>query len=315
MRIEIRHLRTLCAIADTGSLGKAARALGISQPAMSAQLRRLEQMLGGELFERSSAGVELNELGLDVVDQAREILARVDALSRRPSGPSGLDCVKLRLGATITPVLSGLVTRMAQAHPEITVTVKSEYAIGTLLELLEEDRLDAALVLDYPGRELRDSATIASRAFTTEPAFVALPADHPLAQRVEVPLAELAEDAWFVTPDDGAGWPEVFYDACAQAGFRPIRTHEFLDQKNLYNLIAAGVGVSACQPTTKPFYGMVIRPIEGSPIRNRQLLAWRRDGPAAALAPALHRFATETYRELIAQTPHYHAWAQRHQAR
>src|SRR5581483_7730161 len=283
-----------------GSLGKAARALGISQPAMSAQLRRLEQMLGGTLFDRGSGGVELTEFGLEVVDQARDILDRVDALARPRSGPTGVDSVTLRLGATITPVLSGVVTRMAQAHPEVTITVKSEYAIGALLELLEEDRLDAALVLDYPGREMRDTATIASRAFTFEPAFVALPADHPLAQRVEVPLAELAGEAWFVTPDDGAGWPDVFYEACAQAGFRPIRTHEFLDQKNLYHLIAAGMGVSACQPTTKPFYGMVVRPIEGSPIRNRQLLAWRRDSPAAPLAAALHRFATEAYRDLIA---------------
>jgi len=311
MRIELRHLRTLCAIADAGSLGKAALALGFSQPAMSTQLRRLERMLGGELFTRSSAGVEPTELGLVVLDQARDIVSRVDALTRKPSNQSTMDGRALRLGATITPVLPGLVARITTAHPDLTVTVKSEYAIVSLLEMLEAGRIDAALVLDYPGRELQDSDTVATRPFTVEPAFVALPADHPLAQRVEVPLAELSGEAWFVTPDDGAGWPGVFYDACARAGFRPIRTHEFLDERNMQNMIVAGVGVSACQPTMKPIYGMVVRPLQGSPIRYRQLLAWRRDGPADPLATTLHRFAAETYRELVAKTPHYHAWALR----
>lgn len=311
MRLELRHLRTLCAIADAGSLGKAAAALGYSQPAMSTQLRRLEETLGGALFVRSSNGVEPTELGLGVLDQARDILARVDVLVRRPAKPSPAQGRQLRLGATITPVLPGLVARIRKAHPELKVIVRSEYAIGALLELLEAGRIDAALVLDYPGREMRDSATVASRAFTFEPAFIALPAEHPLAQRVEVPLAELAGEAWFVTPDDGAGWPGVFYDACGRAGFRPIQTHEFLDEKNLQNLIVAGMGVTVCQPTMKPIYGMVVRPLRGSPIRLRQLVAWRRDGPAEPLAPALHRFAAETYRELVTQTPHYHAWAQR----
>lgn len=311
MRLELRHLRILCAIADAGSLGKAALALGLSQPAMSTQLRRLEHEFGGELFMRSRSGVAPTAFGAEVLDQALDILSRVDALGRRGHEASRPEGTTLRLGATITPVLSGLVARMQEAHPEVPLTVRSEYAIGTLLEMLEAGHIDAALVLDYPGRELRDSATIATRAFASEPAFVALPADHPLSLRVEVRLSELPDEAWFVTPDDGMGWPEVFYDACGRAGFRPVRTYEFLDEKNLQNLIVAGVGVSLCQPTMKPIRGMVIKPLHGSPIRYRQVLAWRRGGPAGSFAASLHRFAAEAHRELVTQTPHYHAWSRR----
>ncbi|MBB5873747.1 DNA-binding transcriptional LysR family regulator [Allocatelliglobosispora scoriae] len=312
MRLELRHLRTLCAIADAGSLGAAAVALGFSQPAMSTQLRRLEELLGGQLFVRSAAGVGLTPFGSDVIDQARDILSRVDALTRGPMPTPAPDGpVTLRLGATITPVVADLVARLAAEHPEVSVTVKSEYSIGALVELLEADLIDVALVLDYPGRELRHSAAIAHRAFALEPAFVALPSGHRMAQRTEVPLAELAGEAWFVTPDDGAGWPDVFYEACRQAGFAPVRTHEFLDEKNMQRMIVAGVGISACQPTMKPIYGMVVKPIAGSPIRYRQLLAWRRESPAAQLAPALHQLATEVYRELVTQTSHYHAWTLR----
>lgn len=311
MKLELRHLRALCAIADAGSLGRAAVALGYSQPAMSTQLRRLEALLGGEIFVRGRSGVALTPFGLEIVDQAREILVRVDALGRAPAAPAPPGVITLRLGATITPVLAGLVSRIRREHPEMAVTVKTEYSIGTLIELLEAGTIDAALVLDYPGRELRHSAALAHRAFATEPAFVALPAHHRLARRAEVPLGELAAEEWFVTPDDGAGWPGVFYEACARAGFHPAQTHEVLDEKNMLQLIAAGVAVSACQPTMRPIHGMVVKPLAGTPIRYRQLLAWRRDSPAGPRAAALHLLATETYRELVTQTSHYHAWALR----
>ncbi len=279
---------------------------------MSAQLQRLEQMLGRVLFTRGDDGVAPTEAGLSVVDQARDILARVEVLSRQSAEPSGVDTLMLRLGATMTPVLPGVLAKLSHAHPEVIVTVKSEYAIGALLTMLETDCLDAALVLDYPGQELPDTPTVACRAFSYEPAFVALPSSHPLADRVEVPLRDLAGEAWFVTPDDGAGWPGVFSEACTQAGFSPLRTHEFLDHRNLPTLIASGVGITVCQPTTKTAYGMVVRPLAGSPIRYRQLLAWRRDSPAARLASAMHQFASDTHRALIAETPHYDAWMRRH---
>jgi DNA-binding transcriptional LysR family regulator len=144
-----------------------------------------------------------------------------------------------------------------------------------------------------------------------EPAFVALPASHRLAQRMEIPLAELAEEDWFVTPDDGAGWPGVFYEACEQAGFRPRQTHEFLDEKNMQQMIVAGVGISVCQPTLRPIYGLVVRPLAGSPIRYRQLVAWRRSGPGSVLAADLHQIAGEVHRELVTQVAHYHAWSLR----
>jgi DNA-binding transcriptional LysR family regulator len=311
MRLEVRHLRTLCAIADAGSLGKAAAALGYSQPAISKQLGRMEVLLGGELFIRGNSGVGLTPFGLEVLDQARDILSRMEALGRRPSDGSTVAGTMLRLGATETPVLPGLVARIRSIHPEVTVTVRSEYAIDVLLRLLAERVIDVALVLDYPGRELLDTETVAARAFSAEPVFVLLPVNHALAQRLEVPLADLSGEAWFVTPDDSAGWPEVFYDACGRAGFHPVRTHEFLGEKSTQKLIAAGIGVSACQPTMKPIYGTVVKPLQGSPLSYRQLLAWRRDSPAAGIAAALHRLAVETCRELITQAPHYSAWCQR----
>jgi DNA-binding transcriptional LysR family regulator len=218
----------------------------------------------------------------------------------------------LRLAATNSPVLSGLVVRMRNAHPELGVTVSSVYSSSDIVELLENDELDAAIAVDYPGLELQHSSAVAHRGIVTEPSFVALPANHRLKHRLEVPLAELADDAWFLTPDDGAGWPGVFYSACRAAGFAPAAVHEFLgDQLQLQNMIADGMGVSMVQATLRPVAGVLIKPLTGTPLWCRYLMAWRRHGIADEVADALHRSATASYRELIALAPHFQSWATR----
>ncbi|MEV0648856.1 LysR family transcriptional regulator [Phytomonospora sp. NPDC050363] len=310
MELELRHLRVLCAIADTGGLGRAAAAMGLSQPAMSTQLRRIERVFGEALFVRDSGGVRLTPYGLDVVERARDVLDRADALIRRPTGPPE-GVTTLRLGSTTTPILPGLVARLRNALPAVSVTVSSVYGTDTLVEALEGGELDVALAMDYPGLDLRHSAAVAHRVVATEPAFVAMPADHPLAHRVEVSLAELAGDTWFVTPDDGAGWPGVFYAACREAGFTPPATHEFLGTDQTLAMIAARLGVTACQPTVRAVAGLNVKPLTGSPLWCRHILAWRVDGPGAALAAALHHHAVSVYRELIPRAPHFRAWLHR----
>ncbi|MFJ3981945.1 LysR family transcriptional regulator [Streptomyces fungicidicus] len=311
MELELRHLRALCAIADSGSVGRAAAALGFTQPALSTQLRRIERLLGEGLFVRSSAGVELTAYGAEVVSQAREILTRADALGRRRSGGPPATAGALRLGVTNTPVTPALLDALRAACPHLAVSVSSVYATGELLELLEAGRLDAALGVDYPGLPVRHSSALAHRAINTVPIFVAIHAGHPLAHRVEVPLEELAEDTWFVASDDGVGWPGAFYEACRAAGFTPAVTHEFHVLDQLQSMIAKGLGVTAVQPTVCPVDGVLVKPLAGDPLWQRHLLVWHRelvDGPAVE---ALHHHAVRTHRNLLARAPHLQKWLSR----
>src|SRR5438270_799507 len=108
-RLELRHLRTLCAIADTGSLRRAAVRQGYSQPAMTTQLQRIEHFFEEPLFDRSSTGVVPTPFGTEVVAQAREVLARVDAMGPRDVRRACAPGRTLRLAATNTPMLPGLV--------------------------------------------------------------------------------------------------------------------------------------------------------------------------------------------------------------
>ncbi|MEU5539486.1 LysR family transcriptional regulator [Streptomyces sp. NPDC020362] len=310
MELELRHLRVLCAIADAGSVGRAATHLGYSQPAVSTQLRRIERHLGEPLFERSATGVRPTRYGAEVVAQARDVLARADAIGHRSAAAP--DRRTLRVAATNSPMLSGTVSRVRTRLPELPLSVTSVYASSRIVELLEEGAVDAAIAADYPGMELRHSASVRHRGIVTEPTFVALPARHRLRQCAQVQLADLAEDAWFVTPDDGAGWPGVFYDACEAAGFTPVTVHEFLgDQTQLQSMIADGLGVSLVQPTLRPIPHVVVKPLAGSPLWCRYVLAWRPGAVTDDVVETLLQSATDAYRDLVAQAPHLRTWAAR----
>ncbi|MEW1657586.1 MULTISPECIES: LysR family transcriptional regulator [unclassified Streptomyces] len=311
MELELRHLRVLCAIADAGSVGRAASDLGYSQPAMSTQLQRIEQHFGQPLFKRNASGVELTRYGTEVLAQARDVLTRAAAIGR-PAEDGARTRRSLRLAATNSPVLAGMLIRLRSRLPDFALTVSSVYPSSEIVELLEHGAVDAAIAADYPGRELRHSAAVAHRGVVTEPSFVALPAGHRLRHCPEVALADLADDAWFLTPDDGAGWPGVFYEACRAAGFTPAAVHEFLgDQGQLQNMIAEGIGVAVVQATLRPIPDVLVKPLVGTPLWCRYVLAWRRKSPADEVADTLFASAAEAYRTLIAQSPHFRTWASR----
>ena len=311
-RLELRHLRTLCAIADTGSLRRAAVRQGYSQPAMTTQLQRIEHFFGEPLFDRSSTGVAPTPFGAEVVAQAREVLARVDAMGPRDVRPAAAPGRTLRLAATNTPMLSGLVVRFRGAAPDHALTVTSVYSSAEIVSLLEDGAVDVAIGVDYPGQELRHSSAVAHRGIVTEPTFVAVPSGHRLAGRPEISLADLSDDAWFVTPDDGAGWPGVFFTACQVAGFHPETVHEFFgDRSQLHAMIAEGLGVAAVQATFAPTSGVAVKPLMGTPLWCRYLLAWKVGAVDDDIVDSIYRSAAASYRDLIVYAPHLQDWAAR----
>jgi DNA-binding transcriptional LysR family regulator len=311
MDLELRHLRILSAIAEAGSVARASVILGYSQQALSSQLRRIEQYFGRDIFERSATGVQPTRYGREILARAREIVARMDAI-KAPPEQDGVAEQVLRLAATNSPVLAGMTARISDQLSGLALTVSSVYASSETVVQLEHGDLDVAIAADYPGAELRHSEAIAHRGIFTEPTFVALPADHRLRRSLEVRLADLADEAWFLTPDDGAGWPGVFYGACEAAGFTPLKVHEFLgDRGQLQGMVAAGLGLSPVQATFEPVAGVIVKALAGTPLWCRYVLAWRRDTVSDSLAETLFEAAYAAHRDLLARSPHFQAWALR----
>lgn len=309
MRLELHHLRVLGALAEHGSITRAATALGVSQPALSSQLRRIEQCLGGPVFTRGVRGVAATAYGEFVLTRVRGALANVeDLLTGEPAArPTP---TRLCLGVIEGPLTVGLLAGLEELLPGCVVTVHSEYSTLLLLELVAGGRIDVALLADYPGYEIHKHREVVIRPIVTEPGFVALAGAHPLAQAEEVDLQALSTEAWIVPPSDGTGWPEHMLDACRAAGYTPALAHSVVDNRLQRHLIESGRAVAIVQATTASTAAMAVRPLSGDPLWMRYQLAWHRRGPLRDLGDQLIALARQVY-DQAATGAEYAAWRRR----
>src|SRR5690349_2949111 len=148
MDLELRHLRVVCAIADAGSVTKAASALGLAQPALTAQLQRIERALGGRLFERDRRGARPTALGELVLARARVLIPAVQGLQDDAAHlvRTGAGMRRYRIGATNGPITGGLIHRLSTAHPDKRVSTHATWSADEIADAVRTDRLDFALV-------------------------------------------------------------------------------------------------------------------------------------------------------------------------
>ncbi|GAA3940496.1 LysR family transcriptional regulator [Streptomyces gulbargensis] len=303
MELEVRHLRALCAIADAGSLHKAARQLGISQPSLTTQLRRIESSLGAPLFSRDRTGCLPTPLGRSVLNRARPLIADLAALvtetraaASRAEGPA------LRVGSTASRALPGWLRRLRRRFPGTEVGLRVDVSAGALLRTVAEGRLDVAFVHEVEGFPLRVPPGLRERVLVArEPQFVSLARDHPAAARPVVDLAELAADHWMVDPSVDGEW-DGLRRVLGAAGIDPPVLHG--DYLTAASLVVLGEAVAPCQPTSGPRDDMAIRPLRGDPLAVRLLLYGR---PGIAL-DALYADLADAYREAARQAAPYRAW-------
>ncbi|MGW0825097.1 LysR substrate-binding domain-containing protein [Streptomyces sp. NPDC002845] len=299
MELEVRHLRALCAIADTGSLHRAARRLGVAQPSLSTQLRRIEQELGGPLFLRERTGCRPTPLGRVVLGRARPLVDEMTALvaEARAAAAAG---PQLRIGSTASPALAGWLRRLRLRHRE--PVLQMDVSANSLLRMVADGQLDVAFVHEVEGCPLRIPGELRVRVLMErEPQFVSLPVDHPAAARPVVGLADLAEDRWMVDPTVDGEWDAV-HRMLRSAGLNPRILHG--DYHTTASLVATGEVVTICQPTCRPRPEMAVRRLHGDPLGVRLFLAARTDADLDAVHPELE----EAYWETARQAPVYREW-------
>jgi DNA-binding transcriptional LysR family regulator len=307
MDLEIRHLRVLTAVAEAGSISKAAAALGYTQPAITAQLQRIERALGHPLFARDGSGARPTALGSMVLTHAQNILAMHDDLMRdvRRRGPDD-DLSTLRLGSTPSPLTAAMVTAARElfAGTEVSLHISSE---EEQLELLATGRLEFGLGVDYPGYELPIPLGLAEAVLAVQPVFVLLSKDHPLAERFEVPLGALAGEQWLPGEGKDVRMRAQFHDACRRAGFSPRRVQRLNDNIS-FPLIGQGHGVSLCHPLTVERDNTVVRPLAGDPMWVRQRLIWPTRGAVVEQAPRLRDALVTAHHTAAENSRAYQTW-------
>lgn len=250
MRLEIRQLELLVAVERAGSISGAARLLGVEQPHVSRQLRRIEELLGHAVFDRTAGGTVLTAEGAAVLQQARAALRSVDELATTPprTGPFHI----LTRGMTFYGVLDVLRSRF----PGVDVTIAhSEPGPGRAALL--DGTADLFLAVRIPHEEWPDPAELVETEILVDPTVVLMSADHPLAGKDELELAELADADWIT--GTAPVIERMAREECRLlGGFEPRVPHRTSDTNVMDTLLAGGLGVmfgAASMPHRRGFVG------------------------------------------------------------
>ena len=240
--MELRQLRYLVALADEQHFTRAAAREHIAQPALSQQIRRLEQEVGLSLVERTTRRVTVTEAGKALVARARRILAEVDAATAEMQAFTGVRTGHVTVGTmhTMGPVdVSLALAVFHQRHPGVELTVR-EQSSEELAEMLRDDVVDLAFL---SVTERMESHGLGLHQLVSEELVVVLPIDHALAGHDEVRMADLAGEQ-FISYREGARLRELLVFAGRTAGFEPEVQLESNESERIRRLVARHMGVA-----------------------------------------------------------------------
>ncbi|GCD32456.1 putative transcriptional regulator, LysR family protein [Streptomyces chrestomyceticus JCM 4735] len=219
MRLDLNKLEHLVAVAEEGSLTRAAARLHLSQQALSASIRVLEREVGVPLLERGSAGVTVLPAGAALLEDAHVLNGMARSALRRARRIGRGESETLRIG--YTPAVTGdeLVTLLApvtDAHPGIAPEPHQRYPSELTAALLAND-LDIGLC-----RAITPAHGLTRTTLGHQRLHIAVASDHPLAGRSTVTLPELADESFMVWGTPGhSGYTDLLVDHCRHAGFEP----------------------------------------------------------------------------------------------
>ena len=280
--MNLRDLRYLLAVAEHGHFGRAAEASGVSQPTLSVQLRKLEELLGVALFERSSKSVAPTAACARLIGHVRAAVAEADAILSVARDLRDPLAGRFRLGIipTLAPYLLPLVfAPLREALPALEVEPWEDQTTA-LLDRLRAHELDAALL----ATEV-DGPDLLSQPLFAEPFLAALPPEHPLAGREVVAEAELARDILVLA--DGHCLRDQALEACGQGGRMSGAlggTLRAASLSTLLNMVAAGYGttlIPGLAAGAAQDAGIVLRPLAARAGRMVRI-AWRASFPRRA---------------------------------
>jgi DNA-binding transcriptional LysR family regulator len=311
VELTIRHLAVLCAIEDQGSIGKAAAKLAISQPALTAQLHRIERELGQDVFQRGQNGVTVTLSGRRVLTHARAALAAVDRL-RQESRSLEAGSAVIRIGGH-GPLLVAAVERLAHVVTTgMHITVRAEQSSRRLQAELEQGKLDFVVLREMPGHEIPHSADVEERVLVDhEPLFLGLSRNHRLADRDAVDVQDLRLENWVIDPDDDTGESESLRDACRAAGFELRIGLITADNGVTRSYIGHGHVIGLFEARAEQDHEFVVRPLLGDPIWCRLVLRWRSDTQQGVSTDTVATAVTAAYDEISSRHRVYSAWRNR----
>lgn len=282
-RPTVRQLEYFVSVARHLNFRQAARRSGVSQPALSAQIARLEQVLGVTLFERDRQRVLLTAVGHEVMIRAQRMLSELDDLARAAEAHGAPSSGPLRLGVipTVAPYLMPQALQFfRERFPKLDLYFKEEQTTR-LLELLHDGKLDVLLLA--LEADLGDVETV---DVIRDPFLFAGFSDHPLARRRLIHEHDLRDERVLLL-EDGHCLKDQAWDICRKRGARDVIDFRATSLSTLAQMVSTGVGVTLLPALSlqieQQLPGLIVRPFQ-KPVPFRTLgLAFRRTSPRKEL--------------------------------
>jgi len=286
--VELRHLRYFVAVGEEEHFGRAAERLHVVQPALTRQIRQLEDEIGCALFERLTRGVRLTEAGKSFLEEARRLLVdlgrSVDRTRLIAQGKVG----RLRVGFSDTATYSGelpsILHNFRARCPDVRLELfpSSSVVAG---EQLRRNEVDVAFVYVAPT----DPRELKTHTISVERWVLALPRTHPLVKRKRVKLGDLTREPFVWFPRSVAPpLHDRVLAACHAAGLTLNIVQEVNNPTTMLSLVAGGIGVTftiTSAEKTKPD-SVVLRKVDDLRITAELSAIWRGDNKV----PALQKF-------------------------
>jgi LysR family hydrogen peroxide-inducible transcriptional activator len=286
--LKLKDLRYLVAVADTRHFGRAAERSFVSQPTLSAQLKKLEDYLGVQLIERAPKRVQLTAAGEEIVERARRILESSEEIVELARGH--LDPLSGRLRVALLPtigpyLLPHVAARLRKQLPRLELMLY-EYQTDLMLEKLHSGEIDVGiLALPVPMDGL-DSYELYKEPFT-----VAVPTAHKLAQRSTIKVADLSHETLLLL-EDGHCLRDQALDICSGTDVHEKQDFRATSLETLRQMVASGVGITllpelAARGAYGNARGVAIRPF-AKPVPTRTIGAvWRKSSARRTVILAL----------------------------
>lgn len=286
MTIDLRQLRYFVTLAETLHFGRAATLLHISQPPLSRQVAALEEQLGVSLLKRSTRLVELTAAGRHFHEQAKRIIAGLDAAVRSTQAIERGELGVLRVGFTMAAawsVLPPVIKRYSDAFPQADVQL-SEVLPKELNDALISGNVDVGIAFPWQRPPGLEYLTV-----HTEPLCAVVPSGHRLALGDEIVVSDLATEPFITFPATTApALHELVIGCCREHGFEPRIRFETHLQQTIVNLVAEGLGVSLVPQSMSKMQltGAKFLPVSGTRMVEQGVI-WAADNDNPCLARLL----------------------------
>jgi len=297
--ISLRSLGYLVSLAEERHFGRAADRCFVSQPTLSAQVKKLEEQLGGQLVERTQRRVMMTTLGSEVVERARRVLQGVEEIVTLTESRQDPLAGELRLGLipTVAPYLLPRVAAVLKKRLPRLRLMLLELQTEELLQQLRQGSLDMAIL----ARPFADEG-LTSEDLYQEDFLVALPGDHKLARQEHISIADL-DDQTVLLLAEGHCLRDQALEVCGRVSVREPQDFRATSLETLRQMVAAGIGMTllpalAIDEDASPESSLAVRPFN-APRPNRMITAaWRGTSARTATMHQVGEVIRDTMREL-----------------